>query len=116
MTYCPTCGHFHGAGHWHTGHRHHQGYYGPYYQRVIAPGVRSDEDIRRDVQDALFWDTWVDSTKVDVDVKGGVVTLTGTVDSPTEKRAAGDDAWDIPGVMDVNNNLQIRAGGEAPHR
>jgi len=46
--------------------------------------------------------------QVEVDVDNRVVTLKGTVDSIVEKRAAGDDAWDTPGVVDVNNNLKVR--------
>jgi osmotically-inducible protein OsmY len=49
----------------------------------------------------------VDSTQVDVTVHDGVVTLTGTVPSLMEKRAAGDDAWDTSGVVDVHNDLTI---------
>ena len=53
----------------------------------------------------MLYDRRVDSTQVDVTVHDGVVTLTGTVPSLMEKRAAGDDAWDTPGVVDVHNDL-----------
>lgn len=99
--------HYRSYYHWHAGHRHYE-YYGPYYERDATPGVRSDEDIKRDIEDSLFWDTWVDSTRVDVEVQNGVVTLTGTVSSIIEKRAAGDDAWDVPGVIDVKNEICIQ--------
>lgn len=109
MPYCPACGHWHGYG-YSVEHRHyHARQHGPYQSRLAEPGVRSDEDIKRDVKDALFWDTWVDSTRVNVDAQDGVVTLSGTVASPVEKRAAGDDAWDIPGVVDVVNNLSVQS-------
>ena len=42
-----------------------------------------------------------------VDVKKKVVILTGDVSSTLAKRAAGDDAWDTPGVVDVSNQLQV---------
>ena len=92
---------------WHAGHRHYA-FYGPYYEQNTAPGIKSDEDIKRSVEDSLFWDTWVDSSKVKVEVENGVVTLTGTVRSIVEKRAAGDDAWDVPGVIDVVNEICIQ--------
>lgn len=76
---------------------------GPYAGRI----QRADEEIARDLESALFYDTWVNSYQVNIDVKDGVVTLTGTVDNAFEKRAAGDDAWSIPGVKDVCNNLKI---------
>ena len=46
-----------------------------------------------------------------VAVQHGVVTLTGQVDSAMEKRAAGDDAWETPGVLDVQNDLVIARMG-----
>jgi osmotically-inducible protein OsmY len=42
-----------------------------------------------------------------VDVEQGVVILQGKVSSPRSKRAAGDDAWDTPGVSDVSNQLVV---------
>ena len=44
-----------------------------------------------------------------VDVKRSVVILTGEVSSVLAKRAAGDDAWDTPGVVDVSNQLAVVA-------
>jgi hypothetical protein len=35
------------------------------------------------------------------------VILNGAVSSSRAKRAAGDDAWDTPGVTDVSNQLQV---------
>jgi osmotically-inducible protein OsmY len=78
--------------------------YGPYYGRT---NNRADEEIRDSIKNNMFWDSWVDSNKVNVGVDHGVVTLTGTVDSWREKRAAGDDAWDTPGVVDVDNDLKV---------
>jgi len=79
-------------------------YYGPYYGTM----QRSDAEIQEDVKAAMRYDSWVDANQVNVDVNDGVVTLTGTVDSWREKRAAGDDAWDTLGVVDVNNDLQVK--------
>jgi len=84
--------------------RYYYGFYGPYWRHV----ARSDAEIADDVRNRLVWDNWVDANRVNVQVTGGVVTLTGEVDSIVEKRAAGDDAWDTPGVRDVINNLTIR--------
>jgi osmotically-inducible protein OsmY len=85
------------------------GPYGPYQGQVkIDDGI-----IKNDIESALFYDSWVDSHDVKVDVKDGVVTLTGTVSSSFEKRAAGDDAWDAPGVRDVQNGISI---SENPQR
>ncbi|MGN6102189.1 MAG: BON domain-containing protein, partial [Devosia sp.] len=47
--------------------------------------MRSDEDIRHDVEAELKWDPDIDATDVAVAVKDGVVTLTGFVRSYTQK-------------------------------
>ena len=44
-------------------------------------------------------------SRIKVDVKQGVVVLGGEVPTWVAKRAAGDDAWDTPGVVDVSNQL-----------
>lgn len=104
----PSRGHIHATPHT-GGHVHHTwSFHGPYYHRVAeALGARGGEEIKRDVEEALYWDTWVDADKVTVEVKDRVVTLTGAVNSDTEKTAAGEDAWSIPGVAAVQNHLAI---------
>ena len=84
------------------GARYYQGPYG-------VPAVpHSDEEIRDEITSRLEFDPWVNHQAVTVDVRQGMVTLTGEVDVMNEKRAAGDDAWDTPGVVDVNNQLHVR--------
>ncbi|MEQ6436995.1 BON domain-containing protein [Comamonas sp. w2-DMI] len=51
----------------------------------------------------------VSALKVDVDTKGGVVTLSGTVPSEAVKNRAGDIAKGVKGVASVNNNLAVQA-------
>ena len=80
---------------------HYWANYGPYCHQI----TRSDAEISADIKNRMLYDPWVESTQVDVTVHDGVVTLTGTVPSLMEKRAAGDDAWDTSGVVDVHNDL-----------
>ena len=54
---------------------------------------RSDEAIADDVQAVLHWDIWLEGDPIQVTVKNGVVTLTGTVGSDVAKVRAGWDAW-----------------------
>lgn len=91
--------------HPHPQPRYYYGFYGPHYKQVS--GVVADEDIRSDVKSALRWDSYVDADHVDVSVENGKVRLTGQVDTPLAKRAAGDDAWDTPGVQDVENDMEL---------
>ena len=48
--------------------------------------MRSDSDIKRDVEDELRWDPSIDATDIAVAVKNGVVTLTGFVRSAFIRR------------------------------
>jgi len=87
--------------------------YGPYFER-LRRRRRSDDEIREDVEEALFYDTWVDADRIQVAVEDGVVTLTGTLPSYDEVRYATDDAWDVDGVRGVRTQLTV--GEEAPAR
>ena len=68
---------------------------------------RTDEDIRKEIEMAFVWDSWVSYDEVNIEVNHGVVTLTGEVSSFVAKRSAGDDAWDTAGVADVINNIRV---------
>lgn len=80
--------------------------YGPYHER-LRRRRRSDDEIRKDVEDALFYDTWVDADRISVEVRDGVVTLSGTLASFEEVRYANDDVWDVDGVRGVMSNLEV---------
>jgi osmotically-inducible protein OsmY len=47
--------------------------------------MKSDSDIKRDVEEELRFDPDIDATDIGVAVKDGVVTLVGFVKSYTEK-------------------------------
>ena len=80
-------------------------YYGWYNEpREIVP---TDGDIKSMVVDRLRDNACTADDEVRVDVKRNVVILTGDVSSTLAKRAAGDDAWDTPGVIDVSNQLAV---------
>jgi len=85
--------------------------YGPYHER-LRRRRRSDDEIREDVEETLFYDTWVDADRIEVSVEDGVVTLRGTLPSYDEVRYAVDDAWDVDGVRGVRSELQV--GAPAP--
>lgn len=70
--------------------------------------MRSDSDIRRDVEDELRWDPDIDATDIAVNVSNSVVTLTGFVRSYMQKYEAEVDAKHVAGVVAVANDLQVR--------
>jgi osmotically-inducible protein OsmY len=70
--------------------------------------MRSDEEIKRDVEEELRWDPDVDESDIAVAVKDGVVTLSGFVRSYGQKRAAEAAAKRVAGVLAVANDLEVR--------
>lgn len=91
--------------------------YGPYTDEVYPYGrdwydyepevtFRDDREIRENVQDELWWSPFVDLDQVEVIVDQGIVTLTGTVDSLGEKRAATRNAYEA-GATWVRNELEV---------
>jgi osmotically-inducible protein OsmY len=70
--------------------------------------MRSDDDIKRDVEDELRSDPDIDATNIAIAVKNGVVTLTGFVRSFRQRRRAEQDAKRVVGVVGLTNNIEVR--------
>jgi len=70
--------------------------------------MKTDTEIRRDVESELQWDPSVDDKKVAVIVNGGVVTLTGEVCHFADKWAAEDIAKRVSGVRAIANEIQVQ--------
>lgn len=74
----------------------------------LAP--MSDGEMKYFVEQSLDNDPAIPaSTNIGVGVQNGVVTLTGTVSNKRIKHDAGDDAWWIPQVIDVHNEIQVQS-------
>jgi osmotically-inducible protein OsmY len=78
--------------------------------------MRTDSDIKRDVEAELKWDPDIDTTDIAVAVKGGVVTLTGFVRSYAHKYQVERDVKRVSGVSGVANDIEVRlpSGSERP--
>ena len=59
------------------------------------------------MHERLTEDSWLDASNIDVQVSGGEVTLTGSVDSREAKHRAERIVEDITGVDHVQNNLRV---------
>jgi hypothetical protein len=70
--------------------------------------LRSDETIYEDICDALYRNTLVDATEMEVHVADGVVTFKGFVTSREEKKSAEAAVENMAGVKDIFNDLQVR--------
>ena len=73
--------------------------------------MRSDIDIKRDVEDEIRWTPNIDPTDIAVAVKNGVVTLTGFVRSYGQKYEAEKAAKRVAGVVGLANDLEVRLPG-----
>ena len=73
--------------------------------------MKSDSDIKRDVEEELRFDPDIDATDIGVSVNNGVVALTGFVKSYTEKFEAEAAAKRVAGVLGLANDLEVRLPG-----
>jgi len=84
-----------------SGQEHHRGK-GP------KGYTRSDDRIREDVCDCLTDDPMLDAGEIEVQVKDGEVTLTGSVSDRLAKRHAEDMIERVSGVRNVQNSIRVR--------
>jgi osmotically-inducible protein OsmY len=75
---------------------------------ITATAAKTDAQIQTDVLNELRWDHTVDATEVGVQVNGGIVTFTGTVNAYPKKFAARDAAHRVWGVLDVVDDMKVR--------
>jgi osmotically-inducible protein OsmY len=68
---------------------------------------RKPEEIRQDVYTHLSWDDRIDESGIAVDVSDGTVVLSGSVPTYPNLVQAERDAYDIPGVKQVENHLSV---------
>ena len=69
--------------------------------------TRSDARITEDVNEKLADDDLIDASEINVEVKEGVVTLTGSVERRWMKHQAEDLVERCSGVKDVENNIRV---------
>jgi osmotically-inducible protein OsmY len=77
------------------------------------PIMKTDSELKRDVENELKWEPSVNEAHIGVSVKEGVVTLTGHVPSYTEKYAAEKAAKRVYGVKAVANELDVKLPGSS---
>lgn len=81
---------------------------------LMAPGCAArlpvatdDASITARVRTVLMNDPEVGATQITVTTSGGVVTMTGSVDSPADADRAVQLARSVEGVRDVQSSLQV---------
>lgn len=74
----------------------------------------ADLEIKTILSDALLKSTELKDQRVEAQVNQRVVTMSGTVETPNQKYAAGQIAWQVPGVQGVTNNLAVTNAQATP--
>jgi len=74
---------------------------------VILTETPMEDEILDAVENILAWSPYIDSSKIEVSVDDGLVTLEGSVDAYWKKIRAENMIFDIRGVTGVSNKLTI---------
>jgi hypothetical protein len=75
------------------------------FRRGQLQGPTNDQEVEEFIDDAL--DLLPGAADVEARCENGRATLTGSVHHKRTKRDAGEIAWSIPGIQDVQNNVSI---------
>ena len=82
---------------------------------LVSAFARSDEEIAIDIrEDVLLHSFWITPGEVEVLVRNGEVSLTGTVESDLLTQLVPETVQRVPGVVRVEQKLTVRATDEAP--
>ncbi len=75
--------------------------------------MKNDLELRRDILDELEWEPSIDAAGIGVAAHDGIITLTGSAKSYTEKLAAGRATERVQGVKAIANDIEVRLPGTA---
>lgn len=83
---------------------------GSFYRTALSEAA-SDAAIKGKVEAALATERTLDANQIFVDVKGGVILLSGEVASTGQRATAGRLAAGVEGVKKVMNELMVPRNG-----
>lgn len=84
---------------------------------LVRAFSRSDEEIEREIREEVLLHTyWIPEGKVQVAVRDGEVTVTGTVESELLAELLLDSIQLVPGVVAVQSQLRVRSEPEESPR
>lgn len=70
--------------------------------------MKTNEELQKDVQDAIKWEPLLNAAEIGVIAKDGVITLTGTVNSYAKKTEAEKAAKSVKEVIAVVEKLKVK--------
>jgi osmotically-inducible protein OsmY len=77
---------------------------------------RSDDRIEEEVCNVLLKDKNINASDIEVKVKDGIVTLSGTVENRSDKLEAEMAIEGVAGVEDINNEIKLKKWGDYSDR
>jgi osmotically-inducible protein OsmY len=72
--------------------------------------MKKNEDLQRDVQEAIKWEPLLHAAEIGVIAQDGIVTLTGVVDSFAKKTEAEHAAKTVKGVKAIVEKIEVDYG------
>lgn len=78
--------------------------------------MTTNEELQKDVQEALRWEPLLRDAEMGVTAKDGIVTLSGTVDSYAKKMEAENAAKKVAGVKVVVEQIEVKTFSALNHR
>lgn len=70
--------------------------------------MKSNEELQKDVQEAIKWEPLLHAAEIGVTVKDGIVTLTGIVDGYAKKFEAENATKSVAGVKAIVEKIEIK--------
>jgi osmotically-inducible protein OsmY len=72
--------------------------------------MKKNEDLQKDVQDAIKWEPLLHAAEIGVTAQDGIITLTGVVDSFAKKTEAEHAAKTVKGVKAIVEKIEVDYG------
>jgi osmotically-inducible protein OsmY len=76
--------------------------------RIVVSSAALVPEVKEKIEQALHRSAELDASRITVQTVGGKVVLSGTVHAWYERGIAERAAWSAPGVIDVQDNIQVR--------
>jgi osmotically-inducible protein OsmY len=70
--------------------------------------MKTNEELQKDVQNAIKWEPLLNAAEIGVTAKDGVVSLTGVVDNYSKKLEAENAAKNVAGVKAVVEKIEVK--------
>jgi osmotically-inducible protein OsmY len=83
-------------------------------RRKTKQSARPDDDIARDIRNALRLDNDVADERISIQVQSGSVTLEGNVEAALQREVAEADAKRVRGVVGVVNRILVEPAIASP--